>query len=175
MIFLVLLHHLQWSISQCHRSKSCSTDGRMNKRTSRCDCLFYLVGDVFCIISSSHSNEYACTISVRIKPNKQCIFHFYHRQIISQVLGDLQFNFYHRWFDCIFLLSALFSIGIHYLQYRSSQQSISFYDKNVQKVKQLSPDQSIIDLFFYLGLFLMDRIETSVCVCVCAVNNECIC
>jgi len=56
-----------------------------------------------------------------------------YRQIISLVLGDLQFNFYHRWFDCIFLLSALFSIGIHYLHYRSSQQSLSFYDKNVQK------------------------------------------
>ncbi|UJR37594.1 hypothetical protein I4U23_030292 [Adineta vaga] len=57
-----------------------------------------------------------------------------YRQIISQVLGDLQFNFYHRWFDCIFLLSALFSIGILYLHYRISQQSITLFDKNVQKV-----------------------------------------
>ena len=58
------------------------------------------------------------------------------RQIISQVLGDLQFNFYHRWFDCIFLLSVLFSIGILYLHYRSSQQSLSLYDKTIQKVKE---------------------------------------
>lgn len=70
------------------------------------------------------------------------MFELSFRQIISQVLGDLQFNFYHRWFDCIFLLSALFSIGIHYLQYRSSQQSITFYDKNVQKVKEISQDYS---------------------------------
>ncbi|CAF2483328.1 unnamed protein product [Rotaria sp. Silwood2] len=57
-----------------------------------------------------------------------------YREIISQGLGDLQFNFYHRWFDCIFLLSALFSIGILYLRYRSSQQSLTLYDKNFEKI-----------------------------------------
>ncbi|CAF4315070.1 unnamed protein product [Rotaria sp. Silwood2] len=60
-----------------------------------------------------------------------------YREIISQGLGDLQFNFYHRWFDCIFLLSALFSIGILYLRYRSSQQSLTLYDKNFEKVMKL--------------------------------------
>ncbi len=41
-----------------------------------------------------------------------------YRTIISQVVGNLHFSFYHRWFDVIFLVSALSSIGFLYLAHK---------------------------------------------------------
>ena len=43
------------------------------------------------------------------------------RVIITQVLGELQFNFYHRWFDVIFLVSALSSIAFMYVAHQQKQ------------------------------------------------------
>ncbi|KAK0390308.1 hypothetical protein QR680_019294 [Steinernema hermaphroditum] len=41
-----------------------------------------------------------------------------YRSVITEVLGDLQFNFYHRWSDVIFLFSSISSIAFLYLAHK---------------------------------------------------------
>ncbi|XP_055726416.1 Golgi pH regulator-like, partial [Salvelinus fontinalis] len=45
-----------------------------------------------------------------------------YRSIVTEVLGELQFNFYHRWFDVIFLVSALSSILFLYLTHKQAPE-----------------------------------------------------
>ncbi|KAF7495473.1 Golgi pH regulator [Sarcoptes scabiei] len=47
-----------------------------------------------------------------------------YRRIITEVLGDLQFKFYHRWFDVIFLISALISIIFIYVSQQQMQKEL---------------------------------------------------
>lgn len=44
------------------------------------------------------------------------------RSIITEVLGGLQFNFYHQWFDLMFLISALVSIAFLWLAHKQTPE-----------------------------------------------------
>ena len=47
------------------------------------------------------------------------------RRIVSEVLGDIEFHFYHHWFDVIFLVSAMISIVAFYL----SRKGLEYHQK----------------------------------------------
>ena len=40
-----------------------------------------------------------------------------HRETIDSVLGDIEFSFFHRWFDIIFVISAGMSALVLYCQH----------------------------------------------------------
>ncbi len=51
-----------------------------------------------------------------------------YRTIITEVLGDLQFNFYHRWFDVMFLVAAVVTIMILALAHKRGRDDETAMD-----------------------------------------------
>lgn len=62
--------------------------------------------NVIVLILAQLMGMYFCSSVILIRMNMPAEY----RVIITEVLSGLQFNFFHRWFDVIFLLSALGSI-----------------------------------------------------------------
>ena len=71
---------------------------------------------VLCLAQIMGMYFVSCVLLMRMNMPAQ------YRLIITEVLGDLQFNFYHRWFDVIFLVSALSSIGFLYVAHNQSPE-----------------------------------------------------
>ena len=80
-------------------------------------------GNVFCIIGAIDSNEPPARVSVcptQLFPRSIYLIRNSNRMIITSILGSIQFNFYHRWFDVIFLISSLLNV---FFLYFTNQQS----------------------------------------------------
>jgi len=51
-----------------------------------------------------------------------------YRRIVTEVLGDIEFHFYHHWFDVIFIVSATFSIVVLFLSRQSVNRTKLYED-----------------------------------------------
>lgn len=67
--------------------------------------------NIIVLILAQLMGMYFCSSVLLIRMNMPAEY----RVIITEVLSGLQFNFFHRWFDVIFLLSALSSIFLLFI------------------------------------------------------------
>lgn len=67
-----------------------------------------------------------------------------YRNIISNLLGSIEFNFYHRWFDVIFLVSGLASVVLLYFVHQANNSSVMFTATSAASVgtSPISPHSS---------------------------------
>ncbi len=65
-----------------------------------------------CLVLSQIMGMYFVSMVLLMRMNMPVQY----RSIITEVLGDLQFNFYHRWFDVMFLVAAVCTIIVLKIQ-----------------------------------------------------------
>lgn len=81
--------------------------------------------NIIVLILAQLMGMYFCSSVILIRMNMPAEY----RVIITEVLSGLQFNFFHRWFDVIFLLSALTSILLLFF-FRKPPVLTTAVDKN---------------------------------------------
>ncbi|XP_005184121.1 Golgi pH regulator [Musca domestica] len=80
--------------------------------------------NIIVLILAQIMGMYFCSSVLLMRMNMPAEY----RVIITEVLGNLHFNFYHRWFDVIFLVSALSTIVVLYL----SQKPWNYGDSTLE-------------------------------------------
>lgn len=57
-----------------------------------------------------------------------------YRNTISSLLGSIEFNFYHRWFDVIFLVSGLASVVLLYFVHQANNSNVMLSSASMSSI-----------------------------------------
>ena len=82
-----------------------ASDGHVRAACTAPGCVPLVHDDVWVLWGNRYFTSYVMLMRMNLPPK--------YRTVITEVVGgDVQFNFFHRWFDVIFVVSALVSIAV---------------------------------------------------------------